>query len=57
MTRTYGKWLNQPYISIEEKQYVSLTELTSELKSPWDENVLLKGTDGMQFSQELSKDT
>ena len=37
------------------KDYVSLTEIDDNMYSPWEEKVLLDGTDGIQFSPGLSK--
>ena len=49
MTRTYGNWLDQEYIMLRAKEYVSLNEIKSNIYSPWEEKVLVNGTDGMQF--------
>ena len=56
-TRVYGNWLGQNYIMIKGKQYTSINKVEDYLYSPWDEPVLLDGTDGMQFSPDLSKDS
>ena len=37
------------------KEYVSLTEMSDYIYSPWAEKVLLDGTDGIQFSPDLSE--
>ena len=57
MTRTYGNWLNQEYIMLRDEEYVSISETNSYLYSPWEEKVFINGTDGMQFSPDLSTDT
>ena len=56
MTRVYGQWLGQEYILMKGKEYKSLTNITEFTYSPWEEKVLLDGTDGMQFSPDLQKD-
>lgn len=57
MTRVYGNWLEQNYIMIKAKQYTSINKIEEYLYSPWEEPVLLDGTDGMQFSPDLSKES
>lgn len=47
MTRTYGKWIDQEYIKMRGKEYKSINEIVDYTYSPWRENVLLDGTDGM----------
>ena len=37
-------------------QYTSITQIEEYTYSPWEELVLLDGTDGMQFSPDLSTD-
>lgn len=49
MTRTYGQWLGQENILMAGKQYTSMTTIEDYTYSPWEETVLLAGTDGMQF--------
>ena len=53
MTRTYGQWLDQEYIKIKSKEYKSLNVIDDYLFTPWSDEVLLDGTDGMQFSPDL----
>ena len=55
MTRTYGQWLEQEYIMMKGKEYLSLNEIDDYIYSPWEDKVLLDGTDGMQFSPDLSE--
>ena len=50
MTRTYGTWLDSPFINMKGKQYTSINKIEDYLFSPWSEDVLLDGTDGMQFA-------
>ena len=55
MTRSYGQWLGQEFIQMQGKQYTSINEIETFQYSPWREDVLLDGTDGMQFSPDLKK--
>jgi len=56
MTRQYGQWLGQEYIKMKGAQYTSITQIEEYTYNPWEELVLLDGTDGMQFSPDLSTD-
>ena len=56
MTRTYGQWLGQEYIMMKGKQYTSINQIEEFIYSPWEEKVLLDGTDGMQFTPALKTD-
>ena len=56
MTRQYGQWLGQEYVKMKGARYTSITQIEEYLYSPWEELVLLDGTDGMQFSPDLSTD-
>ena len=38
---------------VKSKEYVSLSEIEDSIYSPWEDEVLLDGTDGMQFSPDL----
>ena len=55
-TRRYGSWLDKDTIRIQKKDYVSINELYNTTFSPWEEEVHLDGTDGMQFSPSLTDD-
>lgn len=41
---------------IKGKEYTSVSEIQDYIYSPWEEKVLLDGTDGMQFSPDLQTD-
>ena len=56
MTRVYGQWLEDEYIKMAGKEYVSINEIQDYKFSPWKEQVLLDGTDGFQFPPNLQKD-
>ena len=56
MTRQYGQWLGQEYVKMKGARYTSITQIEEYLYSPWEELVLLDGTDGIQFSPDLSTD-
>lgn len=47
LTRQQARWLDNQYVSIETKDYTSMTELYTTTYNPWTEQVLLDGTDGM----------
>ena len=42
---------------VEAKEYEFLNKIKSYIKSPWKDNVLLNGTDGVQFSPDSSTHT
>ena len=52
-TRTYGQWLGHENILMAGKEYVSLTDIQEYLFSPWEDDVLIDGSDGFQFSPDL----
>jgi len=56
MTRAYGQWLGQDKIMMAGKEYTSINEMQDYIYSPWEQTVLLDGTDGMQFSPDLPTD-
>ena len=56
MTRSYDLLQDQKFIKIKGKEQISLSETQDTVVSPWKDDVLFNGTDGMQFQPDLSKD-
>lgn len=58
-TRSFGKWLDLPYITMKRKDYSSLNTLFDSYADPWENKtagfgkVPLDGTDGFQFHPSL----
>ena len=56
-TRRYASWLESDKITIQKKDYKSISQLYNTTFSPWREEVFLDGTDGMQFYPGLTDDS
>lgn len=57
LTRTMGLWLGESSVRVPGSDYSTLTTTTSVLNNPWSQDIPIAGTDGMQFSPDLSEDT
>ena len=55
-TRRYGTYLGGETIQVAGKDYESLTKLFNYTFSPWEQDVYIDGTDGMQFQPTLTDD-
>jgi hypothetical protein len=56
MTRRIARWMGQDSISIRNRRYSSIFTLERDFLKPWKTNVLLDGTDGVQFNPDISGD-
>lgn len=57
LTRSMGFWLNNTNVRVAGKIYETTTTVVDDYFNPWATNVTIVGTDGMQFSPELSEDS
>ena len=56
-TRLYSQWLQNDTIQVEGKEYDNVGSVSTYYYSPWESAQTLDGTDGIQFSPELDKDS
>jgi hypothetical protein len=55
--RSYGLWLNRPYVTVKKNDYTSISKLEEVYIEPWEERVYLAGTDGNQVHPNLEEDS
>lgn len=56
VTGQYGLWNGQPKATSIGYEYTSLRTTASYLYNPWPANVPVTGTNGLQFSPQLTSD-
>lgn len=54
-TRVYSKWLTHSWVTIVKKKYLNVDKFEYYEHSPWEDEEMLDGTDGLQFSPSLDK--